>query len=471
MLDIVIFGGVGDLALRKLLPSLYYLFRDGKREHCRLLCVSRSPLERDAFLKQVKEKLERFVGVDFNEQCWQNFKAILSYMDIELSGQQGWEKLVDFINLKDNKCKRDIIYYLSVTPSLFAPICRQLGRKELNPDCSRVVVEKPLGEDYESAKEINAILASCFNECQIYRIDHYLGKEAVQNILHLRFSNHLIETVWNNQHIDHVEITVSEQVGVESRAQFLDRIGTLRDMVQNHLMQLLTYITMETPKSLSADDIRDRKIEVINALQPITIRNVAERTVRAQYIAGEIDGVKVPGYLEELEPVRDKVNGKGETFVALKVNIDNGRWRGVPFILKTGKRMARRFAEIRVKFNPPSNDLYDTRDGNQMVIEIQPALTVSIQMLMKQLMGADTAVKSHANRMQIATDDENFKRVPEAYERLIGEVIKGNQTYFVRDDEIMASWKWIDRIRNAWEETGQEMKTYAAGTEGPEFDE
>ena len=330
MLDIVIFGGVGDLSLRKLLPSLYYLFRDGeKRDQSRILCVSRKPLERSAFLALVKEKLDHFVGDDFSDEGWENFQSILFYVDIELSGDGDWGKLINFMNLPEDDSNRDVIYYLSVTPSLFSPICTQLEKNKLNPDYSRVVVEKPLGEDWESAKGINAILASCFSERQIYRIDHYLGKEAVQNILHLRFSNHLIETVWNNQHIDHVEITVSEQVGVESRAQFLDRIGTLRDMVQNHLMQLLTYITMEAPKSLSADDIRDRKIEVIKALRPITDKNVARRTVRAQYVSGEINGETVPGYQEELEPVRDIVSGTGETFVALKVNIDNGRWRGV----------------------------------------------------------------------------------------------------------------------------------------------
>lgn len=472
MLDIVIFGGVGDLSLRKLLPSLYYLFRDGKqRDRCRILCVSRAPLERDVFLARVKERLEHFVGDDFSDDGWDNFEAILSYIDIELSGDGDWGKLINFIDLQGCDSKRDIIYYLSVTPSLFAPICTQLENNKLNPDYSRVVVEKPLGEDFDSARDINAILASCFSERQIYRIDHYLGKEAVQNILHLRFSNHLIETVWNNQHIDHVEITVSEQVGVESRAQFLDRIGTLRDMVQNHLMQLLTYITMEAPKSLSADDIRDRKIEVIKALRPITDKNISSRAVRGQYVAGEINGEPVPGYQEELEPVRDIVKGTGETFVALKVNIDNGRWRGVPFVLKTGKRMERRFAEIRVKFNAPSNDLYDTAHGNHLVIEIQPELTVSIHMMMKQLMGSDEALESHANQMEIGTDDENFDRVPEAYERLIGEVIKGNQTFFVRDDEIMASWKWIDAIREAWATTDQEMKTYVAGSNGPDFDD
>jgi glucose-6-phosphate 1-dehydrogenase len=471
MYDIVIFGGTGDLSLRKLLPSLYYLLKEAKEpQENRIVCISRTPLERVDFLLRVKEKLEYFIGDNFNPSDWEKFETILSYIDIEFSGNAGWNKLYNFIHSMDHQDKRDIIYHLSVPPALFTPICKQLKINNLTPKNSRVIVEKPLGENFESANKINGILTDCFSEKQIYRIDHYLAKEAVQNILHLRFSNHLIETVWNNQHIDQVEITVSEQIGVEGRAEFFDHIGTLRDMVQNHLIQLLTYITMEVPKSLSADDIRDRKIEVINALQPINSDNISSRSIRGQYLAGEVNGKPVSSYKDDLKSIRNTIKGTGETFVALKVNIDNGRWRGVPFILKTGKRMEKRLAEIRVKFNPPSNDLYGSDFGNFLVIEIQPKLTVSIQMMMKQLSGSDGVLGPHTNQMEIGNNGGFLTRVLEDYEKLLGEVIKGNQTFFVRDDEIMASWKWIDAIRDAWTTTDQEMKTYISGSNGPNFD-
>lgn len=468
MLDVVIFGGVGDLSFRKLLPSLYHLYKGGDLpESTRILCVSRNELERSEFIALVGEKLKYFLKDEFEEKCWNEFSLILNYQNIDLSLSDDWHKLREFLDIDVND--HDIIYYLSVTPTLFSPICVQLKSNKLNPKNSRVIVEKPLGEDFESANEINAVLAQSFKEKQIYRIDHYLGKEAVQNILHLRFSNHLMETIWNKDHIDRVEITVSETVGVEGRAQFLDRTGALRDMVQNHLMQLLTYITMEAPVRLAANDIRDQKVKIIKALRPIDKRNVGTHTIRAQYLAGEIDGAELPSYQEEILPVRDKVQGTGETFVALKVNIDNERWDGVPFYLRTGKRLNRRFAEIRIKFKPPSNNLYKDMDNNQLIIEIQPDLTVSIHMLMKQVMGNDAELNSHRNQMDLNDSDENAGRVPEAYERLLSEVIKGNQTYFVRDDEIMASWLWIDGIRDAWTKTNQKMQDYAAGSNGPEL--
>lgn len=470
MLDIVIFGGIGDLALRKLLPSLYYLHRDKQLpSNCRILCVSRAVKKNAEFLKIVEVKLIEFLGADFKKSQWAKFSKILDYIDVDLAGEQDWHKLQSYLDL-DNKTDHDVIYYLSVTPSLFAQICAQLKQNNLNPDCSRVVVEKPLGEDYESACKINDILSNCFSEKQIYRIDHYLGKEAVQNILHLRFSNHLMETVWNKEHIDRIDITVSETVGVEGRAGFFDRTGTLRDMVQNHLMQLLNYIALEPPKSLGADDVRDKKLQVIEELVPIDRENIAKRTIRAQYISGKIGGKKVDGYLQDIEKQPYEVTGEGETFVALKVNIDNERWQGVPFYLKTGKRLNLRHAEIRIKFKPPENDLYHEPDSNQLIIQIQPELTVSINLLMKKLLGTDAALNSYQNRMDLNSGDDQKVRVPEAYERLLREVIKGNQTYFVRGDEILASWKWIDGIRRAWEETDMRMQNYVAGSEGPSLD-
>ncbi len=470
-LDIVIFGGIGDLSLRKLLPSLFYLCKDGNLEpQSHILCVSRKEKTCEEFLDLVNGKLKEYVKEDYDENTWQKFCNIISYKKVDLTIQEDWHGLRDHLNISDQEENRNIIYYLSVTPSLFTPICQQIKLNDLNPEYSRVVVEKPLGEDLNSAEEINEVLALSFKEKQIYRIDHYLGKEAVQNILHLRFSNHLMETVWSKDHIERIDITVAETVGVESRAAFLDRVGTLRDMVQNHLMQLLTYITMEAPASLDADDIRDEKLKVINALRPIDEKNVGKRTIKAQYVSGEVNGRIVPSYLEELEQSELETTGNGETFVALRLNVDNARWDGVPFYLRTGKRMTRRYAEIRMKFKPPSSNIYQMNDSNELIIEIQPDLTVSIHMLMKQLMGEVSQLNAHRNQMDLNTSDTNLARMPEAYERLILEVIKGNQTYFVRDDEILASWKWIDGIRLGWDTTGQAMQNYVAGSMGPELE-
>lgn len=470
MLDVVIFGGIGDLALRKLLPSLYYLHRDGQLPHkSRILCVSRAEKSRKDFLETVRDKLEMFLERDFEKSVWDQFSKTLHYVDIDLSGSKDWPKLEQYLDIASVK-DRNIIYYLSVTPSLFAPICAQLIENDLNLGCSKVVVEKPLGEDYDSACDINDILASCFSENQIYRIDHYLGKEAVQNILHLRFSNHLMETVWNKDHIDRIDINVAETVGVEGRAGFFDRTGTLRDMVQNHLMQLLNYIALEPPKSLDADDVRDEKLKVINDLVPINEKNIHQSTIRAQYTSGIANGENVAGYLQDIDEQPYEVTGTGETFVALKVFIENERWKGVPFYLKTGKRLDRRHAEIKITFKTPINDLYQEPDSNQLIIQIQPELTVSINLLMKKLMGTGAALNSHQNQMDLQSGNDDKLRVPEAYERLLREVIKGNQTYFVRGDEILASWKWIDMIRRAWDETNLKMQEYTSGSEGPSLE-
>ncbi len=458
------------MALRKLLPSLFYLCRDGHLpDQNRILCVSRAKKNRAEFLDIIKEKLIQFLGHDFEEKVWTNFSETLNYLDIDLSGHDDWYKLEQYLSNTPSK-DRDVIYYLSVTPSLFTPICAKLKENNLNSEYSRVVVEKPLGEDYQSACAINDVLASCFSEKQIYRIDHYLGKEAVQNILHLRFSNYLMEAVWNKKHIERIDIKVSETVGVEGRGGFFDRTGTLRDMVQNHLMQLLNYIALEPPKTLGADDIRDQKLKVIRDLVPIDIKNVKSSTIRAQYIAGKIGEHEVPGYLQDLKNQPYDVTGTAETFVALKVYIDNERWRGVPFYLKTGKRLDNRHAEITITFKKPENDLYHEPDSNQLTIQIQPALTVSINLLMKKLMGTGAALNRHQNQMDLNSGDEPRMRVPEAYERLLREVIKSDQTYFVRGDEILASWEWIDGIRQAWSEINLEMQQYEAGSEGPSLE-
>ncbi|MBT5186724.1 MAG: glucose-6-phosphate dehydrogenase [Kordiimonadaceae bacterium] len=470
-LDIIIFGGVGDLSLRKLLPSLYYLYKDGNLEQeSRILCVSRKKNSRQEFLDIVGDKLQKYVSQDYDAEAWKGFSSILSYIDIDVSSSDDWYKLGGFLNISSSDNDKKIVYYLSVMPSLFAPVCRQLAANNLNPSYSRVVVEKPLGEDFATALEVNEVLRVSFQEKQIYRIDHYLGKEAVQNIMYLRFGNYMMDALWNKKHIESVNITVAETVGVERRIAFLDHVGTLRDMVQNHLMQLLTLVAMDAPESLDADNVRDEKCKVIKELRPITAKNSRENTIRAQYTSGSIHGSDVLSYQEELSRSDVDCDGDGETFVFIKANIDNERWEGVPFNLKTGKRLAGRFAEIRIKFKASEVNLFNSDKKNEIIINIQPDLTVSFDMIMKKMLGDTTQYSAHQYNMDLSQGAYRVVRVPKDYEKLIFEVIKGNQTYFVRDDEILASWKWIDGIRKAWAETDQEVREYQAGSMGPQLD-
>lgn len=478
-LDIIIFGGVGDLSLRKLLPALYYATRDGHvPEGSRILCVSRTKYEHKDFLELVKSKLQEFLTGVFDNKVWQQFKKHLVYKDIDLGDTASWQKLVEFLGLPEDReaeFGREVVYYLSVPPTLFRPVCEQIAAHKLNPSYSRLVVEKPLGENLESAKAVNDVLASTFCEQQIYRIDHYLGKEAVQNLFALRFSNRLIEATWNRDHIQSVEITVAESVGVEGRAEYLDRAGVLRDMVQSHLLQLICCIAMDTPLSLDADDIRDEKVRILKALAPMTPENVADHIVRGQYGAGEVDGKKVPSYLSEIMNSGKELDGTGETYVALKMKINNDRWHGVPFYVRTGKRLPSRYAQIIVKFQPVLRNLYETEQHNTLTIEVQPNLGISLDMFMKQLMSEDANLISHRQQMDLGTsysadmmlDSAGERRLPSAYEKLLIDVIKGNQTYFVRDDEIFAAWKWIDGVRKAWSEAELPMQTYTAGGKGP----
>jgi len=468
-IDIVVFGGSGDLSLRKLMPSFYLLFRDGNiPEGSRILAISRGEFARDAFQDTVCEKLQQFIADDLYEQdVWDQFKELLDYMSLDLSNPDAWQALVD--HLSPSK-KRDLMFYMSVPPTLFAPICVNLKASGLNRKNARLVVEKPLGENAQTAEDVNEVLSSAFKEKQIYRIDHYLGKEAVQNLLALRFSNRLIQAIWNRDNIDYVEITVAETVGVEGRAEFLDRAGIVRDMIQNHLMQILCCLTMDTPFSLDANDIRDEKVRIVKALLPITKENIAHHVIRAQYGPGTNGGQSVPGYLEEIKKSDKEIAGTGETFVAIKAMIDNERWHGVPFYLRTGKRLKSRYAEIVVHFKPSLRNLYNIEENNKFIIELQPDMHISLDMFMKQLMNDETDLVSHRQSSNLVqtNGDEAGIRIPEAYEKLLLDVINADQTYFVRHDEIMASWKWIDGLRAAWGEADLPMHEYASGTMGPE---
>jgi len=466
-LDIVIFGGSGDLSLRKLMPALYFLYGQKKLpEDSRILALSRAGVSQDDFRAEVLEKLRIFLGSAYVEAEAGAFVKLIGYMSLDISDSSGWDGLADYLAPVED---REIIYYMAVPPNLFGTVCEQLNRAKLNPADSRLVVEKPLGEDEQSAEQVNKILSAGFRESQIYRIDHYLGKQAIQNLLALRFSNRLISAVWNNDHIESVQITVAESVGVEGRAEYLDHAGILRDMVQNHLIQILTCLAMETPLSLSADDIRDEKVRVVKAIRPITTDNVMDYVVRAQYISGH----GLSGYLEELNITSGENKGKknsdiegtGETFVALKVMVDNDRWHNVPFYLRTGKRLKNRFAQIAIQFKPIPRNIFNAPQNNRIIINLQPDTAITLDLFMKKMFSDDQDLEHSRHGSDLSLGDD--VRIPDAYEKLLGDVIAGNQAYFVRHDEIIASWKWIDGIRRAWEETGLEMHSYPAGSMGP----
>ena len=379
-LDFVIFGGSGDLSLRKLMPALYFLYGQGKLEKgSRILGLSRGSITPDEFQDLVLEKLVLYLGDDYDQAQAEAFVGLLDYMELDISNDVSWKKLAVYLT---SAGAREVIYYMAVPPTLFGPVCQQLIRNNLNSDDSRLVVEKPLGEDGKTAEAVNDILSTSFREDQIYRIDHYLGKESIQNLLALRFSNRLIGAVWNNNHIDNIQITVAEAVGVEDRAEYLDRSGILRDMVQNHLIQILSCLAMETPLSLSADDIRDEKVRVVKALRPITEDNIKRNVVRGQYISGN----GMVGYKEELIKSSADTDGTGETFVALKVMVDNDCWHGVPFYLRTGKRLKNRYAQIVVQFKPTPRNIFNAPQNNRIIINLQPDTAISLDLFMKKML-------------------------------------------------------------------------------------
>jgi glucose-6-phosphate 1-dehydrogenase len=356
-------------------------------------------------------------------------------------------------------------FFLSTAPDIFAPICEGLATHNLVTPTSRVVLEKPLGHDRESSAQINERVGSIFTEKQIFRIDHYLGKETVQNLLALRFGNTLFEPLWRRGRVKHVQITVAEELGVERRAQFYDETGALRDMVQNHLLQLLCITAMEPPATSNPDAMRDEKLKVLHALRPLRGRDVLQRTVRGQYKAGAAGGKPVVGYLAEKDVPSDSTT---ETFVALRVDIDSWRWAGVPFYLRTGKRLQEKLSEIVVTFEDVPLSIYERPDTpqalNRLVIQLQPDESIELTVLAK-FPGEVMRLKPANLSLDFS---ETFKAPRlDAYERLLTDVLKGNLTLFMRRDELDAAWQWIDPIREAWGQEGEPPKTYTAGSWGP----
>ena len=460
--DIVIFGGTGDLAMRKLLPALYQRFRDGALgQEGRILAAALEELDRNGFLERASASCRQHARAEFDAGTWAAFSELLDYIQLDATREADFAVLGQQLSRHPDRIR---LFYLSTGPDLFSQICSHLGSAGLVNDQARVVLEKPLGHDLATATRINEQVGEIFSERQIYRIDHYLGKETVQNLIALRFGNAFLEPLWNRSNIDSVQITLAEQVGVNGRGPFYDRTGALRDMVQNHLLQLLCIVAMDAPTSVDADAVRDEKLKVLRALRPMRHEDVLNRTVRGQYRAGAIASGAVPGYTEEEGVAADSIT---ETFVALKAEIDTWRWANVPFYLRTGKRMQERVAEVVINFREVPHSIFGENTlpaPNRLVITLQPQESVELH-LMAKAPGDDM-------RLRPVTLDLDFQRTftrrpADAYERLLMDCLRGRLTLFMRRDEVDAAWRWIEPILEAWEHHGTVPKRYTAGTWGP----
>ena len=456
---LLLFGATGDLAQRMLLPSLCALHSDGLLSpDLRIIGTARSEMTTAEYRDFAREALEKYLP-DHRRGGFAEFLNRLSYIAVDATTPEGYDTLAEEVGSYD----KGLAIFLSTAPSLFEPTIDGLVHAGLAKGNVRIGLEKPLGTDLASSEEINDAVAKAFSEDRIFRIDHYLGKETVQNLLALRFANLILEPVWNAKYIEHVQITVGETVGLESRVAYYDDSGALRDMVQNHMLQLLALVAMEPPTSFDATAVRDEKVKVLRALRPIS----KEESVTGQYRAGAVDGTSVPGYDEELGKDSDT-----ETFVALKAHVDNWRWKGVPFYMRTGKRLPERVTEIVVQFRCIPHSIFEGRGAttqpNRLVIGIQPEENVQLSMMAK-VPGLDReGIRLRQIPLDIAMPDAftgSVRRI--AYERLLLDLVEGDQTLFVRRDEVEAQWEWIDAIRELWTQEDITPKPYGAGTWGP----
>ncbi|MEH3146280.1 MAG: glucose-6-phosphate dehydrogenase [Methylobacterium frigidaeris] len=463
--DGVVFGATGDLTMRKLLPALYYRFRDRQiPETSRIIAAARSQHSDEAFRAMAAEALRRHVPAgDLSAETVDGFLAHIVYVAVDGAGKSGWGDLTTLLDERPDQIRS---YYLATSPSLYGAICRNLSEHGLIGERSRVVLEKPIGHDLASARAINDQVGRVFPESQIFRIDHYLGKETVQNLLALRFANTIFERLWNADVIDHVQITVAETVGVEGRGGYYDTSGALRDMLQNHMLQLLCLLTMESPLSLDADAVRDEKLKVLRALKPIPAHEVPHCTVRGQYVAGAVDGKPVPGYLADLG---HESRSHTETFVALKLELRTPRWAGVPFYLRTGKRLPQKMSEIVVQFRSSPFSIFPAdafgREPNRLVIRLQPQEGIKLEVMTKE--PGPGGMRLRATGLDISFEETFNQRYPDAYERLLMDVVRGNATLFMRRDEVEAAWAWADGLLQTWADRPEAPRPYAAGTWGP----
>jgi glucose-6-phosphate 1-dehydrogenase len=455
--DLTIFGATGDLAKRKILPGLFRRMRAGQfDENSRIIGASRKDYDTAGFREEIRSALEEHIDAEnLKGEQVESFLNCLHYVAVDIFDTKGWKELAAL--------QRDQIvraYYFSVGPSLFGEIARKLTSFKMTNQQTRVVVEKPFGRDLETAKALNAELRECFDENQIYRIDHYLGKETVQNLMALRFGNILFEPLWNAQYIDHVQITAAESLGVGGRGAYYDKSGAMRDMVQNHLMQLLCLTAMEPPSQFESNAVRDEKLKIIRALGDVAKSDI----VRGQYSA---DGDE-PSYITDCENP-DSIT---ESFLAMKVNIENWRWAGVPFYLRTGKRLRNRMTEIAVVFKDPPHSIFEPQDdrrGNVLIIRLQPDEGMTMRVTIKEPGPGGMRLREVPLDMTFADVlGDQVHDHADAYERLIMDVIRGNQTLFMRGDEVEAAWTWVDPMLQGWTDRKEKPKPYDQGGSGPD---
>ncbi|HKX44817.1 MAG TPA: glucose-6-phosphate dehydrogenase [Burkholderiaceae bacterium] len=460
--DLVFFGGTGDLTWRKLMPALFQAFRHGKLpDGGRVLSVARDDQTDEQYRAWLKDRFQDVIDAKRpSDDEFARFAELLHYRRLDLSQPEHYQRLGEWLSERDADT---VVLYLATSPYLFPQICEQLGRAGLNGPRIRVVLEKPLGHDLASAQEINRVVRSVFKEEQAFRIDHYLGKPSVQNLMALRFGNVLFEPLWRRESIANIQITLAEDIGVGTRGDFYDKTGALRDMIQNHALQLLTMIAMEPPSRNDADAIRDEKLKVLRSLQPFTEESVARNVVRGQYRAGTSNGKAVLGYREEEKVPSDS---QRETFVALRTEVQNWRWAGVPFYLRTGKRLAARDAQIVVNFRTTPHNIFPGINApNKLVIKLQPEDGLELHLL------AAKGAAQHEPLSPVSLDLDFDRAFAEnrvgAYERLLLEVIAGRLNLFVRSDEQEQAWRWVEPILDAWETDSVGPRNYAAGTWGP----
>ena len=472
----VIFGATGDLTHRKLLPALYNL----ALEHplpagFSVVGFARRPYSDDDFRQQALESINAYSRQKpVNPQVWDSFASGIRYLQSAFHDPKGYEKLNTLLNTLDQErgTSGNRIFYLSTPPSQYPEIIQRIGAAGLNKNrkgWTRIIIEKPFGHDLASARELNRQVSKVFREEQVYRIDHYLGKETVQNILVFRLANGIFEPVWNRRYVDHVQITMAENLGLEGRSSYYEESGAIRDIVQNHLLQLLTLVAMEPPIAFDADAVRDEKVKVLHALQPFVGRDVSINSIRAQYGPGWVDGKQVPGYLEEngISPTSTT-----ETYVSMKIYIDNWRWAGIPFYLRTGKHLPKRVTEIAIQFKQAPLILFKRSEAhgqiepNVLILRIQPDEGISLKFGAKV---PGTEMQIRAVNMDFFYGSSFVREQPEAYERLILDCMVGDSTLFTRRDEAEAAWTFIQGILDEWKDEPREtIQTYEAGTWGPQ---
>jgi glucose-6-phosphate 1-dehydrogenase len=473
----VIFGGTGDLNARKITPALYNLFLDDwlPDQFC-IVGTGRTQLSDEAFREKLLEGNNQFSrSGKADQKKWQDFESHISYITSDINDAGSFTAFTKKIKQQEEswKAEANIIYYLAVAPQFFPIIAENIGKNSLceNIASTRIVIEKPFGHDLESAKSLNTLLKGIFDEKQIYRIDHYLGKETVQNIMAFRFANALFEPQWNRNYIDHVQISVTEQLGVGDRGEYYEGSGALRDMVQNHILQLLCIIAMEVPVNFSSEEIRDLKVDVLRAMRRFTPGEIKKQVVRGQYSQGWIEGKEVPGYREE---TKVDPNSNTETFAAIKFFIDNWRWEGVPFYVRTGKRMQQSSSVITIQYKNVPHSIFppeasESWDQNRLIISIQPEMSIRLQVQAKR-----PGLKMVLNPVDMVFDYKGTypSETPEAYETLLLDVIQGDQTLFMRGDQVEEAWELIMPILNTWQnKQSLSFPNYAADTWGPELAE